>query len=167
MLNIVPAPLAVQTDRIFFWHFFWIDIFEGLAAAKHLNSRHFLKVPYCLWKQTLLCPPVAFKEVGLGHVLPPHGRLDALSRHAVAELGDVLGVSRLQHCVLKHPELLACTSRKTGRNKLEGQATAGITLQERHARRADLHRQIQALQQMAGNNLLPSITVFDVDVSLI
>lgn len=57
-------------------------------------------------------PPVPFKEVGLGHILPPHGGLDALGRHAVAELGDVLGVSRLQHRVLKHPELLPCTSRK-------------------------------------------------------
>ncbi len=117
-----------------------------------------------------LYPPVPFKEVGLGHVLPPHSGLDALGRHAVSELGDVLGVSRLQHRVLKHPELLPCASRKRrGENKLdgEGQVTAGITLQEQHARRADLQGQIQALLQMAGNNLLPCITAFDVDVSLI
>lgn len=66
-------------------------------------------------------PPVPFKEVGLGHVLPPQGSLNALGRHAIAKLGDVLGVSRLQHGVLKHPELLPCTARKKKvENKLEG-----------------------------------------------
>lgn len=60
--------------------------------------------------QSSLHSPVPFKEVGLGHVLPPHGGLDALGRHAVAELGDVLGISRLHHRVLKHPELFPCTS---------------------------------------------------------
>lgn len=55
--------------------------------------------------------PVAFKEVGLRHILPPHSGLDALGRHPVAKLGDVLWVSRLQHCVLKHPELLPCKSK--------------------------------------------------------
>lgn len=58
-----------------------------------------------------LCnPPVTFEEVGLGHVLPPHRRLDALRRHPVAELGDVFGVSGLQHRVFKYPELLSCKS---------------------------------------------------------
>lgn len=55
--------------------------------------------------------PVAFEEVGLRHILPPHSGLDALGRHPMAKLGDVLGVSRLQHCVLKHPELLPCKSK--------------------------------------------------------
>lgn len=84
--------------------------------------------------------PVPFKEVGLGHILPPHSSLDALGRHAVAKLGDVLGVSWLQHGVLKHPELLPCTPRKEGEKKLKkgGQVTEWITLQERHTRRADL-----------------------------
>lgn len=56
--------------------------------------------------------PVPFEEIGLGHVFPPHGRLNALSRHPVAKLHDVLRVSGLQHRVLKHPELLACNYRK-------------------------------------------------------
>lgn len=49
----------------------------------------------------------------------------------------------------------------------EGQVTAGVTLQEQDARRADLQRQLHALQQIADNNLLPCVSVFDVDVSLI
>lgn len=59
-------------------------------------------------------PPVPFKEVGLGHVLPPESRIDALGRHAVAELGDVLGVSWLQHGVFKYPVLLSWTTSKRG-----------------------------------------------------
>lgn len=65
-----------------------------------------------IFKGHCLDPPVPFKEVGFGHVLPPHSRLDALGWHAVTKVDDVLGVSSLQHCVLKHPELLSCTWKK-------------------------------------------------------
>lgn len=64
---------------------------------------------------SIVYPPVSFKEVGLRHILPPYSGLDALGRHPVAKLGDVLGVSRLQHCVLKHPELLPCKSKWRGK----------------------------------------------------
>lgn len=67
----------------------------------------------------------------------------------MAKLGDVLGVSRLQHRVFKHPELLSCTSiKKQTENKLEGdgQGTTGITPPgEKPMPRADLQGQIQAL----------------------
>lgn len=62
-------------------------------------------------------PPVSFEEIGLGHVLPPHGRLDALGRHAVAKLGDVPWVVRLQLRVLVYPELLSCVSGTNRRNE--------------------------------------------------
>lgn len=68
--------------------------------------------------KTFLNTPVPFKEISLCHVLPPHRRLDALGRHPVAKLRDVLRVSRLQHRVLKHPELLAWKFKKRRGKKI-------------------------------------------------
>lgn len=75
----------------------------------------------------------------------------------MGKLGDVLGVSGLQHRVLKHPELLSCISRKRVRKQIR----------RRTSNRGDYHtggqKTPKRTEHTAGNNLLRCITVFDAD----
>lgn len=75
----------------------------------------------------------------------------------MGKLGDVLGVSGLQHRVLKHPELLSCISRKRVRKQIR----------RRTSNRGDYppggQKTPKRTEHTAGNNLLRCITVFDAD----
>lgn len=141
--------------------------YHNFSCLGRLNSIQ-NQIMNCL-QRFAICPPVAFKEVCFCHVLPPHGGLDALGRHPVAKLGNVFGVPRLQHCVLKHPELLPCKLKQGKETDIKSWTTSNSWLPSRSntQERKIYSDGFKPRNKMAGRNLLPFITVLDVDVHLI